>query len=289
MQFVDIKNDIAFRKIFGNENKKGILISFLNAILHLENDNRIQSIIIANTFQLPILLNYKASIIDVKAIDFKGNTFIIEMQVADVIGMDKRLLYYTSKEYSQQLVSGDKYTELNPVIFIGIFDFNFTAGTDYFSHHAICNVKTQERIIKDMDFYFIELPKFNKIAAELDNITDKWVYFIKEAENLEVIPDNVDDEGLIEAYKYANKNTWTKAELDAYDYAAMREQDGRGRIAKAEQKAEERGLKIGLEKKEIEAVLGMNKIGLPKEKIAEALNIPLERVIQIVENHERGS
>ncbi len=296
MQFVDIKNDIAFRKIFGNENKKGILISFLNAVLHLENDNRIQSIIIANTFQLPILLNYKASIIDVKAIDFKGNTFIIEMQVADVIGMDKRLLYYISKEYSQQLVSGDKYTELNPVIFIGIFDFNFTTGTDYFSHHAICNVKTQERIIKDMDFYFIELTKFNKIAAELDNITDKWIYFIKEAENLEVIPDNVDDEGLIEAYKYANKNTWTKAELDAYDYAAMREQDGRGRVAKAEQKAEERGLKIGMEKgmeigiekKEIEVVLGMNKIGLPKDKIAEVLNVPLERVIQIIENYEKG-
>ena len=123
MKFVDIKNDIAFRKIFGNDKKKEILISFLNAVLHWEGDKRIQSITIANPFQMPILPNMKTSIIDVKATDFRGNTFIIEMQVADIIGMDKRLLYYTSKEYSQQIVSGEKYTELNPVIFIGIFDF----------------------------------------------------------------------------------------------------------------------------------------------------------------------
>jgi predicted transposase/invertase (TIGR01784 family) len=238
MEFVDIKNDIAFRKIFGNENKKVILISFLNAVLHLEGKNRIKSIAIENPFQLPILPTYKTSIIDVKAKDFKGNTFIVEMQVADVTAMDKRLLYYTSKEYSQQIVSGEKYTELNPVIFIGIFDFNFTKGDDYFSHHAICNVKTQERIIKDMDFYFIELPKFLKSAKDLDNVMDKWVYFIKEAENLDVVPDNLDDEGLTEAYSFANKNTWTKAELEAYDYAAMREQDEKGRVTAAVSKAE---------------------------------------------------
>jgi len=51
----------------------------------------------------------------------KGNTSIVEMQMAHVDGMDKRLLYYTSKEYGQQIEGGEKYTELNPVIFIGIF------------------------------------------------------------------------------------------------------------------------------------------------------------------------
>ena len=286
MQFVDIKNDIAFRKIFGNENKKVILISFLNAVLHLEGDKRIKVITLENPFQLPILPNFKASIIDVKAKDFSGNTFIVEMQVADVIGMDKRLLYYTSKEYSQQLVSGEKYTELNPVIFIGIFDFDFTEGTDYYSHHAICNVKTQERVIKDMDFYFIELPKFNKDVKILDNIMDKWIYFIKEAPNLDVIPDNVTDEGLKEAYTDANRHLWTIAELNAYIYAGMRDQDGRGSILKAEQKAEARGEARGEANAKKEAVLGLDKIGLEKEKIAEALNISIERVIDILEKYK---
>jgi predicted transposase/invertase (TIGR01784 family) len=286
MKFVDIKNDIAFRKIFGNEKKKEILISFLNAILHLEGDRRIKSISIVNPFQLPILPNMKTSIIDVKARDFKGNTFIIEMQVADIIAMDKRLLYYTSKEYSQQIVSGEKYTELNPVIFIGIFDFPFTEGEAYFSHHAICNVETKERVIKDMDFYFIELPKFKKAVANLDNITDKWIYFIKEAENMDVIPDNVDDEGLKEAYADANQNTWSKAELDAYNYAAMREQDDKGRIAMAEQKALQKGLQEGEEKKEAEFVIEMHKDGIPNERIAKIAKISIERVEQIIKNYK---
>jgi predicted transposase/invertase (TIGR01784 family) len=278
MKFVDIKNDIAFRKIFGNDKKKEILISFLNAVLHLEGDKRIKSITIANPFQLPILPNMKTSIIDIKARDFKGNTFIIEMQVADLIGMDKRLLYYTSKEYSQQIVSGEKYTELNPVIFIGIFDFPFTQGKEYFSHHAICNVETKERVIKDMDFYFIELPKFQKSLKDLNNITDKWIYFIKEAENIDVIPDNLDDEGLKEAYNDANQNTWSQAELDAYNYAAMREQDDRGRVEKALQKGEEN--------KEIELVIEMHIDGLSNDRIAKIAKISIERVTEIIENHK---
>ena len=282
MQFVDIKNDIAFRKIFGDENKKIILISFLNAVLRLEGNNRIKSITIVNPYQLPILPNMKASIIDVKARDFKDNTFIIEMQVADIIGMDKRLLYYTSKEYSQQIISGDKYTELNPVIFIGIFDFKFTEGAEYFSHHAICNVETNERVIKDMDFYFIELPKFLKAAKDLDNITDKWIYFIKEAENLDVIPENLDDEGLKEAYEYANKNTWSKEELDAYNYAAMREQDERGRMAFAILKAEQK-----MQQKSIEdAVIGFYGNNVPISIIANSLKITEDKVNEIIENNQ---
>jgi predicted transposase/invertase (TIGR01784 family) len=288
MKFVDVKNDIAFRKIFGNDKKKTILISFLNAILQLDGDKRIKSISIANPFQLPILPNMKASIIDVKASDFKGNTFIIEMQVADILGMDKRLLYYTSKEYSQQIISGDKYTELSPVIFIGIFDFPFTEGVAYFSHHAICNVETKERVIKDMDFYFIELPKFDKNPESLNTITDKWIYFIKEAENLEVMPDNLDDEGLKEAYQDANQNTWSKAELDAYNYAAMREQDERGRTQKAEQKALEKGVKEGAAQKEIEAVIGFYENGIPMPVIAKSLKILEQTVADIIENHKKG-
>jgi predicted transposase/invertase (TIGR01784 family) len=236
MQFVDIKNDIAFRKIFGNEQKKIILISFLNAVMKLKDNDVIEDVEILNPYQLPIIRNLKASIIDVKARDKKGKTYIIEMQVAEPDGLDKRLLYYASKEYSQQIESGESYSKLKPVIFIGIFDFKFTERDKYLSHHSVCDVENGERTIKDMDFYFVELPKFNKTLTELTEVTDKWIFFIKEAENLDVIPENVDDEGLKAAYQDANKHSWTKEELEAYDYAAMREQDERGKLVHAEKK-----------------------------------------------------
>lgn len=274
MQFVNIKNDIAFRKIFGNENKKIILLSFLNAVMKLEGTNRMAEVEIINPYQLPIIKNLKASTIDVKARDEKGQTYIVEMQVAEPDGLDKRLLYYAGKEYAQQIESGEQYTRLRPVIFIGIFDFHFTKGTKYLAHHAVCDVEDGERVIKDMDFYFIELPKFHISLPDLTEITDKWIYFIKEAENLEVIPENVDDEGLKEAYKDANKHSWTKEELDAYNYSAMREQDERGKLQLAEQRAERRAE----QREKAEIAKNLKNMGLPVGDISKATGLTEEDI-----------
>ena len=289
MHFVDVKNDIAFRKIFGNENKKIILLSFLNAVLRLKGKDAMEDVEIINPYQLPIIKNLKASIIDVKARDKKGKTYIIEMQVAEPDGLDKRLLYYASKEYSQQIESGELYSKLNPVIFIGIFDFRFTKGGKYLSHHAVCDVENGARSIKDMDFYFIELPKFKKGMAELQEVTDKWIYFLKEAENLEVIPPNVDDEGLKTAYQDANKYSWTKEELAAYDYAAMREQDERGKVElavrRAAKLAEKRGEKRGEEKSKANMIIKLHGKGISPEQIADLLDVSMEEVQEIIRRY----
>jgi predicted transposase/invertase (TIGR01784 family) len=294
VEFVDPKNDIAFRKIFGNENKKVILISFLNAVLDLEGDLRITYVELMNPYQLPIIQGLKSSIVDLKAMDGKGHSYVIEMQVAEPDGLEKRLLYYLSKDYVNQIDSGEQYAELKPVIFIGIFNFRFTANKLAVSHHAVCNVESGERIIKDMDFFFIELPKFTKKPEELLTIMEKWLYFIKEARNLDVMPTDLGDEGLKQAYHDAAKFTWTKEELNAYDYAAMREQDERGikalAVRRAEQKAMEKGLEKGMEK-------GMEKgndegqgqivrfqasLGKTVEEISANTGLSLERVGQLL-------
>lgn len=234
MKFVDIKNDIAFRKIFGNENRKEVLISFLNAVLLLENNKKIINVDILTPYQLPSLKGGKVTIVDVKAKDQNDKSYIVEMQVAEVDGFDKRVLYYASKSYSAQIERGDLYERLNPTFFIGILDFNITQNSDYISRHKIIDVQTGENLISDIEFNFIELPKFNKNVSELNSIIDQWVYFIKNSEDLEVIPENINDEGLKFAYEDADKHNWTKAELEAYDYVLMREQDDRGRLTKVQ-------------------------------------------------------
>jgi predicted transposase/invertase (TIGR01784 family) len=281
MKFADVKNDIAFRKIFGNENKKIIIISFLNAVLGLTGDDCIAEIDILNPYQLPIIQNLKASIIDVRAKDKKGNAFIIEMQVANPVGIDKRLLYYASKEYAQQIESGNHYTKLKPVIFIGIFDFELTAHKTYFSHHVLCEVETGERILNDMDFYFIELPKFDLDLHDLTTIIDKWVYFIKEAQNLEIIPDNIDDEGLKEAYLSASKHTWKRVDLDAYDYAAMREGDEIGRVEKAVNDAVGKAVKIAMNEEQTKIAIKLVAMGLSIQEVAEVTGLSSEQIEKI--------
>ena len=274
MKFVDVKNDVAFRKIFGSEKKKVILISFLNAVLGLEGKNRVKYVTLLNPFQLPRIAGEKSSIIDVKATDEKDSTFIVEMQVAEPAGFDKRVLYYTSKDYAGQINIGEEYPKLRPVYFIGILDFKYFSGKNYLSSHLIVDEETGECIFKDLKFRFIELKKFNKKVHELNNIIDKWTFFIKNAENLAVMPDNIDDEGLKEAYEEAAQHNWTREEYDAYIYAGIREQDEKGRIELAE------------ENKRNELILGMNEKNIPLSIIAEIAKISEAMVLDIIKNNK---
>ena len=201
MRFVDIKNDIAFRKIFGNDNKKEILISFLNAVLELPNGKKIKKVQIKNPYQLPEIKDLKSSILDVRATDERDISYIVEMQVEELDGFDKRVQYYTAKQYSAQIDKGDKYPKLNQVIFIGILDFVFFADdVSYITRHRTVNVKTQRSSLNGMEYNFIELPKFTKELKDIKTLVDKWIYFIKNAENLDIIPADVKDEGLKHAY-----------------------------------------------------------------------------------------
>ena len=272
MRFVDVTNDIAFRKIFGNENKTKILISFLNAILRFEGKERIMEAEIANPYQFPRIAGEKASIIDVRAKDERGRQYVVEMQVAAAKGFSQRVQYYASRDYSMQIDSGDKYYLLKPTFFIGILDFVHFKCKKYLSNHATLDEETYENELDDIKYTFIELPKFKLKVHELKTLVEKWVFFIKEAENLDVIPENVDDEGLREAYKDADKYSWTKEELKAYDNAFIAEQDEKGRIqfAKEQQKNED--------------VLGLYENDVPISIIAKSLKLTKEEVNEIIEH-----
>jgi predicted transposase/invertase (TIGR01784 family) len=278
MKFVDVKNDIAFRKIFGNENRKETLISFLNAVLDFHGGQRITQVAILNPYQLPKLKGGKVTIIDVKATDQAGRTYIVEMQVGDIDGFEKRVLFYSSKSYSDQIKRADFYRKLRPVIFIGILEFEQTENKKYISRSQVRDIETGEQTIKDMEFNFIELPKFKLELHELKTLTEKWVYFIKNAENLEVVPDNINDEGLKSAYEEANIQTWTQEELDAYEYAFMREEDERARLDKAEMK--------GKLENQVEMILEMHHDGLSVERIAKIAKFSPDKIIQIIENQQ---
>ncbi|MEN0003718.1 MAG: Rpn family recombination-promoting nuclease/putative transposase [Bacteroidota bacterium] len=272
MKFVDVTNDVAFRKIFGNEKKTKILISFLNAILKFEGSDRIVQVEIIDPNQLPRIRGEKASIIDIRAKDETGRKFVVEMQVASVDGFDKRVQYYACREYSMQIERGEQYPLLRPAFFIGILDFDFFDSKSYLSHHIIVNGETLEHKLKDIQFTFIELRKFKLEMDELETLTEKWVFFIKNAENLEVIPEHVNDDGLMEAYKEADRYSWNKNEWIAYDNASIAEQDERGKIIAAEKKAKieviEKALNENLSIDLIARIVGLS-IGETTQIIAE--------------------
>ena len=279
MKFVDIKNDIAFRKIFGNENKKEILISFLNAVLELPKGKKIKKIEIKNPYQLPEIKDLKSSILDVRVTDERDISYIVEMQVEEPDGFDLRVQYYTAKQFSSQIVKGDDYPKLNQVIFIGILDFKFfDDDDDYITRHRTVNVKTQKSSLKGMEYNFVELPKFTKELKNCKSLVDKWIYFIKNAPNLDVIPADIKDEGLKHAYEDADRHNWTKEELEAYHYAEMRRQDEKGKTELAVRKA----AKTAREAREIEIAREMIKDNEPINKIIKYTSLNKETVEKLI-------
>ena len=168
MIFINPKIDFAFKKIFGSEDSKDILISFLNALIY-EDQPVIQDLEILNPYLAPKIRGIKDTYLDIKAkvIDAESceqRTVIIEMQVLNVEGFEKRILYNAAKSYSTQLKSGQAYNLLNPVIALTITDFvMFSELSNVISRFVL---KEKDFLIDypiyDIELIFVELPKFKK-------------------------------------------------------------------------------------------------------------------------------
>ena len=253
MKFADPKNDIAFKRIFGDENHTEVLISFLNSVLDFKGEKKIKEVKIANPYQIPKIKDLKNTILDIKAKNEKNEEFIVEMQVEKDKEFAKRSLYYTSKSYVNQIKKGDKYPTLKKVYFIGILNFNIFSNKHYISRHLILNKETMKQELKDFEFNFIELPKFKKRLKELKTTLDKWIYFIKEAENFEMIPKEFENiEEFKTAFEKAKIYNWDKEELEVYDYVAIREGRRKSEIETAKEDGRNEGIEIGENRAKIE-------------------------------------
>ena len=262
MKFADPKNDLAFKKIFGDENHKHILISFLNSVLDFTSNQTIVDISLANPYQVPRIPELKETILDIKATNRDGEAFIVEMQKKDLGDFTKRSLYYTSKAYVSQLPKGQNYTLLKRVYFIGILNFNIFDSKNYISRHLIRNQETNKQDLEDFEFSFIELPKFKKELKELTTILDKWIYFIQNASNLSLVPEQYKDiKEFQEAFDIVTQTSWNTKELEVYEYISLKEFDEINALRTAERKGMEKGMEKGLEK------------GMEKEKLKIAKNL----------------
>ena len=157
MQFIDPKVDFAFKKIFGNEEAKDILIDFLNSVLELDSEHKIKNVDILNPYQAPKIRYNKRSFLDVKCIDNQKKEYVVEMQVEYVAAFEKRVIYNASKAYVNQLETGEEYPKLNQVISINILNFILFDNIDdrYLTKHLIKDDLSNYNYLDEIRYYFI--------------------------------------------------------------------------------------------------------------------------------------
>jgi len=283
-KFLDPKNDVAFKKVFGSEKHKDILIHFINDILELKGNDQIEGVEFLSSVQDAEIAYKKQSIVDVLCKDKNGVQIIVEMQVAPTKGFEKRAQYYAAKAYSRQLNSGQeedgKYQNLKEVIFIAIADcVIFKDKIEYKSDHVILDKNSHEHDLQDFSFTFIELPKFNKTNInELSSILEKWCFFFKNAaktseEDLEKLIGS--DLVIKQAYDALSQFNWSEPELLAYDEEIKRIRDNIAALDYQYDKGIEKGIEKGIKQGKTEGETN-KAIEIAKNLLLQ--NIPLDTI-----------
>ncbi|MGK7919515.1 MAG: Rpn family recombination-promoting nuclease/putative transposase [Trichodesmium sp.] len=249
MRFISPKTDFAFKKIFGSTESKDILISFLNALIY-SGKSIIQDLEIIDPYTPGDTISLKDTYLDVRAILNNGSNVIIEMQVLNVPAFEKRVIYNLCKTYGNQLDTGEGYRRFKPVIALTITDFKMFEKTEQYINHFVFKEKEKsfEYVHEEIAIIFVELPKFPKKLEELETITDKWIYFVKAAPSLEVIPTNLAEIKEIEkALNIANLANLSRKELEEVRKREVFLEDRAGQILLARQEGREEGRQQGIE------------------------------------------
>jgi predicted transposase/invertase (TIGR01784 family) len=247
MRFINPKTDYAFKKIFGSEQSHDVLISFLNAILH-DGNKVIRDLEILNPYLAPRIRGVKATYLDVKAKLDNDTTVIIEMQVLNIEGFEKRILYNAAKAYSTQLGVGQDYNLLDPVIALTITDFEMFPEIDQLISRFILKEKDFliDYPIYDIELVFVELPKFKKEVDDLETLADKWLYFLKCARQLDLVPESMKSIPEIkQAFEMANEVNLTPEQIEDMEMQEMFIHDQRNAIKKALNQGRQEGLEEG--------------------------------------------
>lgn len=282
-KFLDPKNDVAFRRIFGSEKNQDILIHFINDVLELKGSDRIKEVTFLPTIQIPEIAAKKQSIVDVLCKDENGVQIIIEMQVSPQEGFEKRAQYYAAKAYSRQLNKGNKegarYSDLKAVIFIAISDnIIFKDKIFYKSDHIILDKESYAHDLKDFSFTFIELPKFKITNIDLlTNIVEKWCFFFKNADSTSEVDLRklIGSDLVIErAYEELNQFNWTEEELLTYEQETKRIMDNQAAEDYMLKQAKSEGVAEG----KAEGMVEGKAEGKAEEKIKIAKSLLLQNI-----------
>ena len=219
MRYLDPKADLTFKKIFGEH--KDLLISLLNALLPLADDEQIESVEYLSPELVPETYVGKNSIVNVRCRDVKGRQFIVEMQMLWTEAFKQRVLFNASKAFVRQLDKKRKYELQQPVYSLNLVNETFMKDyPDEFIHnYSVVHELHSDEIIEGLHFTFVELSKFQAPSLKEKKMAVLWLRFLTEIdEQTKQAPQELlDNPETRKALKAVEESAMTQNELLAYE------------------------------------------------------------------------
>ena len=308
-KYIDPFTDFGFKRLFGEDCNKELLLDFLNELLYTK-EGKIVSLTYLKSEQLGRSEEDRKAIFDLYCENEKGEKFIVEMQKTRQTFFKDRALYYSTFPIVKQAVEGNWNYELKAVYTIAILDFVFEEDKKELHKYKydimLTDIETHKIFYKKLKFVYLEMPKFTKSIDELETRFDKWMYVLKNLKRLDNIPDKLREKIFEKIFEVAEIAKLSHEEYEQYmlslkvyrDYKncmdtardegrAEGKAEGRaeGRAegkaeGRAEGKAEGRaeGKAEGRAESTIEVAKKLKTLGMPFDQINEITGLSIEEI-----------
>ena len=296
-KYINPHTDFGFKRLFGSEFNKELLISFLNAMFRGEQN--VQDVTYLNSEQLGDRIDARRAVFDVYCTNDKGERFIVEMQNVYQEFFKDRTIYYSTFPIREQAQKGGEWDfHLNSVYTIGLLNFNFAEGLEDARrwHHEVklMEVDTKEVFYDKLTYVYVEIPKFDKKEDELESMYDKWMFVLKNLSSLMSRPASLQERVFTRLFEQAEISKFNPQELKMYEDSVNAYRDIINAIKTAEKKkfaeGEAEGMAKGMAKGRAEGLADVAKAMLEKHMdigmIAELTGMSADEIQKLEEEQD---
>lgn len=275
-KYINPFTDFGFKKIFGEEASKPLLIDFLTSLLPKTN---IVDLTFKDKEKLGRTEEDRKAVYDLYCQDNNGEKIIVELQRAKQNYFKDRTIYYSSFPIQEQAERGEWNYQLKAVYCIGILDFVFDEKEEKEVIHTFQLKNQNNQVFYDkLKYVYLELPNFDKKENELTTRLDKWLYFIKHLEDFESIPDIFKDDIFIQAFEKAEIAKYSEVELHNYESSLKIFRDNKNSFDYAVDTAYGDGKKDGKTEEKFEVAKNALKLGLSIDNIIKLTGLTKQEI-----------
>jgi len=274
-KYINPFTDFGFKRLFGEEPNKDLLLDFLNEILR-DQQGQIVDLTYLKTEKFGISEQERKAIFDLYCENEKGEKFIVEMQKSKQNFFKDRSVYYSTFPIQEQAQKSEWNYELKAVYTIGILDFVFDSDQnepEKFRYDVrLQDIKTNKTFYDKLTFIYFEMPKFNKSIDELETHFDKWLYVLKNLHKLNRLPEKLKEQVFEKVFEVAEIAKFSREEYISYEDSLKYYRDLKNSLDTAQ------------EEKAIEIAKNSMRIGLDNETISTITGLSIEQ-IEKLRNH----
>ncbi|MCB0514653.1 MAG: PD-(D/E)XK nuclease family transposase [Bacteroidetes bacterium] len=272
-KYINPFTDYGFKRLFGEEPNKNLLLDFLNELLKKE-EGTITNLTYLKNEKLEKLAVDKRAIFDLYCTNQKGENFIVELQKTKQKFFKDRTIYYSTFPIQEQAIKGSDWNfKLAKIYTIAILDFVFDEDKNQLNKFRydvkLTEQETKKVFYDKLTFIYLEMPKFNKKVEELDTKFDKWLYVIKNLHKLDRIPENLRESIFLQLFNTAEISKFSREEYQNYEDSLKYYRDLKN------------SLETAREEKTIEIAKNGLKEGYPIEMISKMTGLSEQEIIEL--------